>query len=77
MVLTRQDGKPYIVSVKAGPAAADQRAQGYTVAVFSVFKSLEDMKYYDNDCAAHAALKVVAKSVHQGVMMVYFESIFD
>ncbi len=35
------------------------------------------MEYYDNECEAHKALKAVAKEVHQGVMMVYFESIFD
>lgn len=35
------------------------------------------MVYYDNECAAHASLKQVAKSVHEGVMMVYYESIFD
>jgi len=63
--------------VKAGPAFDDQRSQGYTVAVVSVFKSKEDMKYYDDECEAHAALKQVAKSVHKGAMMVYFESILD
>jgi hypothetical protein len=35
------------------------------------------MVYYDNECEAHAALKSVAKTLHQGVMMVYYESIFD
>jgi hypothetical protein len=63
--------------VTAGPAFEDQRNQGYTVAIFSVFASQEDMVYYDNECQAHAALKSVAKAVHQGVMMVYFESIFE
>lgn len=60
----------------AGPAFEDQRNQGYTVAIFSVFASKEDMAYYDNECDAHAALKQVAKAIHKGVMMVYFESIF-
>jgi len=63
--------------VTAGPAFEDQRNQGYTVAVVSVFASKDDMKYYDDECEAHAALKQVAKSVHKGAMMVYFESIFD
>jgi len=72
-----KDGKPYIISVAAGPAFADQRSQGYTVAVVSVFASKEDMVYYDNECEAHGRLKIVAKSVHEGAMMVYFESIFD
>ncbi|QYS97885.1 Stress-response A/B barrel domain-containing protein [Trichoderma simmonsii] len=72
-----KDSKPYILSVTAGPARPDQRAQGYTVAVFSVFASLDDMLYYDNECAAHASLKSVAKTLHQGALMVYYESIFD
>jgi hypothetical protein len=42
-----------------------------------VFAIKDDMVYYDEECEAHKALKAVAKSVHQGVMMVYFESIFD
>ncbi|KAH6677262.1 hypothetical protein B0J14DRAFT_583839 [Halenospora varia] len=72
-----KNGSPYILSVSAGPAFADQRSQGYTVAVVSVFTSKEDMVYYDDECEAHKSLKAVAKSVHQGAMMVYFESIFD
>lgn len=71
-----QDGKPYILSVTAGPAFEDQRNQGYTVAIFSTFASKEDMLYYDTECAAHMALKQVAKPLHQGVLMAYFESIF-
>lgn len=34
------------------------------------------MLYYDTECAAHMALKEVAKPLHQGVLMAYFESIF-
>jgi hypothetical protein len=63
--------------VDAGAAFAEQRSQGYTVAAISVFACKEDMVYYDNECEAHGRLKVVAKSVHEGAMMVYFESIFD
>ncbi|RDA92130.1 hypothetical protein CP533_6076 [Ophiocordyceps camponoti-saundersi (nom. inval.)] len=69
-----KDGKPYILSVTAGRAKPDQRAQGYTLAVVSVFSSEEDMKYYDDECAAHADLKAYAKTVHQGAMMVYFQN---
>lgn len=68
-----QDGKPYILSVTAGRAKKDQRAQGFTIAVVSKFQSEEDMVYYDNECAAHQELKGYAKTVHEGVMMVYFE----
>jgi hypothetical protein len=42
-----------------------------------VFSNEEDMVYYDKECKAHERLKGVAKGVHQGAMMVYFESIFD
>ncbi|KAF6785574.1 stress responsive a b barrel domain-containing protein [Colletotrichum sojae] len=69
-----KDGKPYIVSVNAGIAVADQRAQGFTIAAVSTFASAEDMAYYDNECAAHAELKAFAKSAHQGFAMVYFEN---
>jgi hypothetical protein len=63
--------------VEAGAAFADQRSQGYTVAVVSVSASKDDMVYYDNECEAHGRLKAVAKLVHEGVMMVYFQLIFD
>jgi hypothetical protein len=32
------------------------------------------MAYYDNECAAHANLKAFAKTVHEGVMMVYYQN---
>lgn len=69
-----KDGKPYILSATVGPTYDDARNQGYTLAIISTFASVEDMKYYDNDCAAHAELKGVAKTMHQGVMMVYFHN---
>ncbi|KLU92636.1 hypothetical protein MAPG_11581 [Magnaporthiopsis poae ATCC 64411] len=70
-----KDGKPYIKSVSAGTSQQDQRAQGYTVAVTSIFESEDDLLYYDNECAAHAELKAFARTVHQGSMMVYFENV--
>ncbi|RTE81269.1 hypothetical protein BHE90_004191 [Fusarium euwallaceae] len=70
-----KDGKPYIVSVKAGKAAPDQRAQGFTVVALSTFSSLEDFNYYDTECAAHGDLKAFAKTVNQGVAMVFFENV--
>jgi hypothetical protein len=69
-----KDGNPYILSVAAGQAFEDARNQGYTVAVVSTFSSVEDMKYYDDECKAHAALKSVAKQIHKGAMMVFFEN---
>ncbi|KAH8698700.1 hypothetical protein BGW36DRAFT_376622 [Talaromyces proteolyticus] len=69
-----KNGKPYILSVTAGSTFDDQRNQGFTVAVISSFASLEDFEYYDKECEAHAALKPVANSMHQGIMMAYFNN---
>jgi hypothetical protein len=69
-----KDGKPYILSATVGPTYDDARNQGYTLAAISVFASVEDMKYYDDECAAHAELKKVAKTLHKGAMMVYLQS---
>lgn len=35
------------------------------------------MLFYDTECTGHKGIKQVAMAVHEGVMMVYFESIFD
>ncbi|KAI2293176.1 hypothetical protein LOZ03_002311 [Ophidiomyces ophidiicola] len=70
-----KDGKPYIRSVRAGHTFEDQRRQGYTLAVVSQYDTVEDMNYYDNECQAHVNLKSAAKDLHQGVMVVYFESV--
>ncbi|KAG4427580.1 hypothetical protein IFR05_016935, partial [Cadophora sp. M221] len=69
------DNKPYILSVTAGRSIPSQRDQGYTIAVISVFASRADMLYYDEECGAHGKLKAFAKGVHEGAMMVYFESV--
>ncbi|KAK1596864.1 stress responsive A/B barrel domain-containing protein [Colletotrichum navitas] len=73
-----KDGKPYILSLVVGHAAEDPRAQGFTVVSKSEFASLEDMKYYDDECAAHAALKAYVKEniTVSGFMSVYFEPAF-
>ncbi|KAM0345680.1 hypothetical protein ACHAPU_006335 [Fusarium lateritium] len=69
-----KDGKPYIASVQAGKAKADQRAQGFTVVAISSFSSQEDFDYYDTQCTAHLELRTFAKSVNEGVAMIYFEN---
>ncbi|OHW97644.1 stress responsive a b barrel domain-containing protein [Colletotrichum incanum] len=71
----KKDGKPYILSVVVGPAIDDPRSQGFTVVAKTEFASLDDMKYYDDECAAHDALKTFVKSKLDvgGVMSVYFE----
>ncbi|KAK1985912.1 stress responsive A/B barrel domain-containing protein [Colletotrichum cereale] len=74
----KKDGKPYILSLAVGHAAEDPRAQGFTVVAKSEFASLDDMKYYDDECAAHAALKAFAKEnlTVTGFMSIYFEPQF-
>lgn len=69
-----KDGKPYIRSVEAGVPYVDARNQGYTIAVLSKFDSIEDFRYYDEKCEAHNALKSVAKTLHQGNMMIFFSN---
>ncbi|KAK5405217.1 hypothetical protein LTR06_008912 [Exophiala xenobiotica] len=71
-----KDGKPYIVSVKAGRACEDARAQGYTIAVVSTFASMDDFHYYDTKCEAHTELKSFAKTVHEGNLMVFYQAAF-
>lgn len=41
----------------------DERSNGYTVMVQMVFASLDDMKYYDRECPAHAAVREKAKQL--------------
>jgi hypothetical protein len=36
-----------------GPAEEDPRSQGYTLVSKTEFASMDDMKYYDNECPAH------------------------
>lgn len=37
------------------------------------FESLDDMKYYDEQCEAHKALKAVVGPKQQGVMVLYMD----
>ncbi|EFQ26748.1 stress responsive A/B Barrel domain-containing protein [Colletotrichum graminicola] len=78
MQSAEKDGKPYIHNLIVGLAAEDPRAQGFTVVSKSEFASLEDMKFYDEGCTAHAALKAYAKEniTVSGFMSVYFEPSF-
>lgn len=74
-----QDGKPYILHMTAGEAMADPRSQGWTVVSKAEFANLDDMRYYDEQCEAHAALKNYAKGLGiqggpTGVMTVYYEA---
>jgi len=69
-----KDGKPYILSLQAGPVSEDVRSKGYTFISRFEFASKADMDYYDNDCEAHKALKVGAKDfVTEPPLTVYYE----
>ena len=75
LIQKQQDGKPYILRCVAGPAVADARSQGYTLGAQTTFASIEDMRYYDEQCEAHAALKAVAKGkVEPPPLMVCFDN---
>lgn len=65
-----QDGKPYILSVNAYQPVNDPRTQGYNVVANTSFSSLDDVKYYDEKCEAHAAFKAFAKEKVAGPPMV-------
>lgn len=68
-----QDGKPYILSMSVGPAEADPRSQGYTLVSKTEFASLSDMRYYDESCPAHGAVKAFIKELQvDGILTVYF-----
>ncbi|CAI7570504.1 unnamed protein product [Penicillium glandicola] len=70
----KRNSEPYIVSVQAGRTLPDPRAQGYTLAVKTTFRNLDDMNFYDSDCEAHKRLKSVAAPLRQGnVFTAYFE----
>jgi len=66
----KQDGKPYILSVEAQRPVNDPRTQGFNVLAQTTFSSLEDVKYYDEKCEAHASLKAFAKERVAGPPMV-------
>jgi len=71
-----KDGKPYILSLHAGPLFEDHRSAGFTFASKSEFASVADMKYYDDECEAHKVLKAKGTKLGiEGVMMVYFDPV--
>lgn len=66
----------------AGPALDDSRSQGWTVVSKTEFASLDDLRYYDEQCEAHAALKAAAKDYGieggpAGVVTVYYEAVMS
>ncbi|KAL6902888.1 hypothetical protein GGI43DRAFT_400618 [Trichoderma evansii] len=69
-----KDGKPYILDMAVGVLEPDQRSQGFDFAARFEFASLEDMRYYDDVCPAHQALKAAAAGLGvKGLMTIYFK----
>lgn len=57
-----------------GPAEADPRSQGYTLVSKTEFASMEDMKYYDDECPAHNEVKLLVNTLTvDGIMTVFFK----
>lgn len=50
----------------------DPRSQGFTIAAKTNFESVEDMKYYDEQCEAHNALKGAVKPLVMGPPMMFY-----
>ncbi|KAI1497921.1 stress responsive A/B barrel domain-containing protein [Biscogniauxia marginata] len=75
----KKNGNPYILSMTTGRVFDEHRSQGWTVVNESEFASVDDMRYYDDNCEAHAALKAKAKTFGivggpSGILTVYFEA---
>lgn len=77
----QQNGKPYILSLEAGPLFTDPRStptghsSGYTFVSKTTFASKEDFDFYDTECEAHKWLKAQAKtltSIEGPPLMTYF-----
>lgn len=72
-----QDGKPYILYMSAGTAVDPARSRGFTVVARSEFASLDDMRWYDEECPAHAALKETARGFNmpEPPLVVYHDDV--
>ncbi|CAG8979904.1 hypothetical protein HYALB_00011268 [Hymenoscyphus albidus] len=77
----RKDGKPYILSMEAGPANGHVRDQGFNFVAKNVFKDKADMEFFEVECEGHkgfrAYLKAKAPVVEGGLMVCWFESGFS
>ncbi|KAI5856761.1 stress responsive A/B barrel domain protein [Durotheca rogersii] len=69
-----RNGAPYIESVIAGRALPDERSRGYTLVAKTTFRNLDDMNFYDKECAAHKRFKELAGPRRTGdILTVYYE----
>ncbi|KAI6780499.1 uncharacterized protein J7T54_000138 [Emericellopsis cladophorae] len=70
----QRNGKPYILSMAAGPAEEGPRTQGYTFVSKTEFASMDDMKFYESECPAHGAVKGLLEELKvDGIMTVFFK----
>lgn len=73
-LIINKDGKPYILSLQAGPTIEDSRSNGFTFVAKTEFASLEDMKYYDDEDQVHLLLKKTALQMNiQEIVILYAE----
>jgi len=49
--------------VRASIPVEDPRTKGYTVVAETTFANLDDMKYYEDECPAHLALKKASRTL--------------
>ena len=61
LIFGDKDGKRYILYMSAGIAVDPARSRGFTVVARSEFANMDDMRWYDEECPAHAALKETAR----------------
>ncbi|KAI9744671.1 MAG: hypothetical protein M1818_002200 [Claussenomyces sp. TS43310] len=57
----QKEGKPYLLSIEAGPSFDNARNQGFNFIAKTVFKNKADHDFYDTICPAHKHLEAVAK----------------
>ncbi|KAK0269942.1 hypothetical protein LTR35_014408 [Friedmanniomyces endolithicus] len=62
----QKDGKPYILETSAHKAIDDPRNSGYNLVAVTKYASMEDVKYYDEECEAHKQLKAFATGKLEG-----------
>jgi len=72
-----RNGKPYILSMEAGPTYDDARNRGFTFVSKTVFKNRDDHDFYDKDCPAHKKFKQMMSdrginTLEQGLMTVFY-----
>ncbi|KAF2674358.1 hypothetical protein BT63DRAFT_408555 [Microthyrium microscopicum] len=74
----KKDGRDYIVDLQVYKLHNDPRSGGFTFMARSVFSSLDDMRYYDDQDEAHTELKKTLKpnvlGGQDGVMTVYMDA---